>query len=96
MISPAFLFNLIVGIIGCSQVFTQAYVMTGSAQPGTEGGPNNATLFVVLYLYKKAFQEFSMGYAASIAWALFFLILVATVLQMKLARRWVFYEAEQQ
>jgi multiple sugar transport system permease protein len=96
MISPAFLFNLIVGIIGCSQVFTQAYVMTGSAQPGTEGGPNNATLFVVLYLYKKAFQEFSMGYAASIAWVLFFLILVATVLQMKLARRWVFYEAEQQ
>jgi multiple sugar transport system permease protein len=93
MISPAFLFNLIVGIIGSSQVFTQAYVMTGSAQPGSEGGPNNATLFVVLYLYKKAFQEFTMGYAASIAWVLFFLILVATVLQMKLARRWVYYEA---
>ena len=96
MISPAFLFNLIVGIIGGSQVFTQAYVMTGSAQPGTEGGPNNATLFVVLYLYKKAFQEFSMGYAASIAWVLFFLILVATVVQMKLARRWVYYEAGEQ
>jgi multiple sugar transport system permease protein len=93
MISPAFLFNLIVGIIGSSQVFTQAYVMTGSAQPGTEGGPNDATLFVVLYLYKKAFQEFTMGYAASIAWVLFFLILVATVFQMKLARRWVYYEA---
>jgi multiple sugar transport system permease protein len=96
MISPAFLFNLIVGIIGSSQVFTQAYVMTGSAQPGAEGGPNNATLFVVLYLYKKAFQEFSMGYAASIAWVLFFLILVATVLQMKLARRWIYYEAGEQ
>jgi multiple sugar transport system permease protein len=96
MISPAFLFNLIVGIIGSSQVFTQAYVMTGSAQPGSEGGPNNATLFVVLYLYKKAFQEFTMGYAASIAWVLFFLILVATILQMKLARRWVYYEAGEQ
>lgn len=93
MISPAFLFNLIVGIIGSSQVFTQAYVMSGSAQPGTEGGPNNATLFVVLYLYKKAFQEFTMGYAASIAWVLFFLILAATILQMKFARRWVYYEA---
>lgn len=93
MISPAFLFNLIVGIIGSSQVFTQAYVMTGSAQPGSEGGPNNATLFVVLYLYKKAFQEFTMGYAASIAWVLFFLILAATILHMKLARRWVYYEA---
>ena len=93
MISPAFLFNLIVGIIGSFQVFTQAYVMTGSAQPGSEGGPNNATLFVVLYLYKKAFQEFTMGYAASIAWMLFLIILAATVFQMKLARRWVYYEA---
>ncbi|HMK38612.1 MAG TPA: sugar ABC transporter permease [Bacteroidota bacterium] len=93
MISPAFLFNLIVGIIGASQVFTQVFVMTGSAEPGSEGGPNNATLFVVLYLYKKAFQEFAMGYAASIAWVLFFLILAATVIQMKLAGRWVYYEA---
>ena len=96
MISPAFLFNLIVGIIGASQVFTQAFVMTGSAEPGSEGGPNNATLFVVLYLYKKAFQEFTMGYAAAIAWVLFFLILAATVIQMKLARRWVYYEAGEQ
>jgi len=93
MISPAFLFNLIVGVIGSSQVFTQAYVMTGSAEPGSEGGPNNATLFVVLYLYKKAFQEFAMGYAAAIAWVLFFLILVATIVHMKLAGRWVYYEA---
>ena len=93
MISPALLFNLIVGLIGSSQVFTQAYVMTGSAQPGSEGGPNNATLFVVLYLYKKAFQEFTMGYAAAIAWVLFFIILAGTIVQMKLARRWVYYEA---
>jgi multiple sugar transport system permease protein len=50
-------------------------------------------LFVVLYLYKKAFQEFTMGYAASIAWVLFFIILAATVFQMKIARRWVYYEA---
>ncbi len=93
MISPAFLFNLIIGIIGSFQVFTQAYVMTGAAQPGSEGGPNNATLFVVLYLYKKAFQEFAMGYAASIAWVLFFIILAATILQMRLSKRWVYYEA---
>ncbi|HTO93484.1 MAG TPA: sugar ABC transporter permease [Bacteroidota bacterium] len=93
MISPALLFNLIVGVIGASQVFTQAYVMTGQAQPGSEGGPNNATLFMVLYLYRKAFQEFNMGYAAAIAWALFALILVATVIQMRLSRSWVYYEA---
>ena len=93
MISPAMLFNLIIGVIGSFQVFTQAYVMTGSAQPGTEGGPNNATLFVILYLYKKAFQEFAMGYAAAIAWTLFFIILFATIIQMRLSRRWVYYEA---
>jgi multiple sugar transport system permease protein len=68
--------------------------MTGSAQPGSEGGPNNATLFIVLYLYKKAFQEFRMGYAAALAWLLFFIILVFTILQTRLSRRWVYYEAE--
>lgn len=92
MISPAVLFNLVVGIIGTFQVFTQAFVMTGTAQPGTEGGPNNATLFVVLYLYKKAFQEFRMGYASALAWVLFFLILAATIAQMRMAKRWVHYE----
>jgi multiple sugar transport system permease protein len=92
MISPAMLFNLVVGIIGSFQVFTQAFVMTGTAQPGTEGGPNNATLFVVLYLFKKAFQEFRMGYASALAWVLFFLILAATIVQMRMAKRWVHYE----
>jgi multiple sugar transport system permease protein len=92
MISPAMLFNLVVGIIGSFQVFTQAFVMTGTAQPGSEGGPNNATLFVVLYLFKKAFQEFRMGYASALAWVLFFIILTATVVQMRLAKRWVHYE----
>ncbi len=96
MISPALFFTVIIGIIGAFQVFTQAYVMTGSAQPGSEGGPNNTTLFVVLYLYKKAFQEFSMGYAAAIAWVLFFMILLVTLIQMRISRSWVYYEAGQQ
>jgi multiple sugar transport system permease protein len=94
MISPALLFSLIMGVIGSFQVFTQAFVMTGGAQPGSEGGPDNATLFVVLYLYKKAFQEFRMGYASAIAWALFCIILLATVLQTRFARRWVYYEGQ--
>ena len=93
MISPAMFFNLIIGIIGSFQVFTQAFVMTGGAQPGSEGGPNNSTLFFVLYLYKKAFQEFRMGYASALAWILFVVILVFTLLQMKLSKRWVYYEA---
>jgi multiple sugar transport system permease protein len=93
LISPAVIFNVIIGVIGSFQVFTQAYVMTGSAQPGSEGGPNNATLFMVVYLYKKAFQEFKMGYASALAWVLFALIMVFTLVQFRMSRRWVYYEA---
>ena len=93
MISPALFFSVVINLIGSFQVFTQAFVMTGTAQPGTEGGPNNATLFMVLYLYKKAFQDFRMGYASALAWILFFLILLFTLLQKKFARKWVYYEA---
>ena len=92
MISPALFFSIVIGIIGSFQVFTQAFVMTGTVQPGSEGGPNNATLFYVLYLYKKAFQEFEMGYASALAWILFFIVLVFTVMQTRFARRWVHYE----
>jgi multiple sugar transport system permease protein len=93
LISPAMIFNLIIGVIGSFQVFTQAYVMTGAAQPGSEGGPGTATLFIVLYLYKKAFQEFKMGYASALAWILFAIIVVFTILQFRMSRRWVYYEA---
>jgi multiple sugar transport system permease protein len=92
MISPALFFTAIMGLIGGFQVFSQAFVMTGTAQPGSEGGPNNATLFMVLYLYKKAFQDFQMGYASALAWILFFIILAFTLLQRKAGRRWVHYE----
>jgi multiple sugar transport system permease protein len=93
MISPALFFSLIMGLIGGFQVFTQAFVMSGTAQPGSEGGPSNATLFMVLYLYKKAFMDFKMGYASAIAWVLFFIILLLTLAQKRLGQRWVHYEA---
>jgi multiple sugar transport system permease protein len=93
MISPALFFSLVMGLIGGFQVFTQAFVMTGTAQPGSEGGPNNATLFMVLYLYKKAFMDFKMGYASALAWILFFIILVLTLVQRRIGQRWVYYEA---
>lgn len=93
MISPALFFSLIMGLIGGFQVFTQAFVMTGTTQPGSEGGPNNATLFMVLYLYKKAFMDFKMGYASAIAWILFFVILLLTLIQKRFGQRWVHYEA---
>ncbi|MGH2459997.1 MAG: carbohydrate ABC transporter permease [Chloroflexota bacterium] len=87
MLSPAIFFNLIIALIGAFQVFTQAYIMTN-------GGPDNATLFYVYYLYQVAFQNFDMGYASAMAWLFFLIILAFTLIQFKAARRWVFYEAE--
>ena len=86
-ISPALFFNLVMGIIGSFQVFTQAYLLTG-------GGPRNSTLFYVLYLYNKAFQDFEMGYASALAWILFLIILVLTLLVIRSSRLWVYYEGE--
>jgi multiple sugar transport system permease protein len=92
MISPALLFNFIMGLVGALQVFTQAFVMTGGVQPGSEGGPNQSTLFIVLYIYKKAFQEYDMGYASALAWALFVLITACTWLAWRVSRSRVHYE----
>jgi multiple sugar transport system permease protein len=85
MITPVLLLNLIIGIIGSFQVFTQAFIMTN-------GGPNYATLFYVLYLYQQAFQWFNMGYASALAWVLFLIILACTYLIIKTSSGWVYYE----
>jgi len=85
MMTPTIFFNLILGIIGSLQAFNEAYVMT-------DGGPNNATLFYVFYLYRTAFTESRMGYASALAWLLFVVILLVTVLVFTTARHWVYYE----
>ena len=85
MVSPVIFFNLVVGIIGSFQVFVSALVMTN-------GGPENATLFAVLYIYENGFQFFHMGYAAAFAWLLFLIILIFTLAQFWVSRQWVFYE----
>jgi multiple sugar transport system permease protein len=85
MLSPIIFFNLVIGIIGSFQVFTSAFIMTG-------GGPQDATLFTVLYLYRNGFEYFRMGYASTIAWLLFWIIVFFTIIQFVLARRWVYYE----
>ena len=87
LMTPLIFFNLVMGIIGTFQVFTGAYVLT-------RGGPANASLFYVLYLYNHAFKHFNMGYASALAWVLFVIILAFTILQLRIARSWVFYEAE--
>lgn len=87
MLTPTILFNLIMGVIGSFQTFTQAFIMTA-------GGPKDATLFYVLYLYQKAFQQFKMGYASAMAWILFIIIMALTLLLLWSSRRWVYYEGE--
>lgn len=86
MLSPLVFFNLVMGIIGSFQVFTQAFVMTGR-------GPGNATLFYVLNLYYQAFEFHNMGYASAMAWVLFAIILAVTLLVFRAARNLVYYEA---
>ncbi|MBN1349068.1 sugar ABC transporter permease [candidate division KSB1 bacterium] len=87
MISPIIFFNFIMGVIGTFQVFTQGYIMTN-------GGPNNATLFYVLYLYRNAFEYFRMGYASALAWVLFFILVILTLIIFKSSSAWVYYEGQ--
>lgn len=87
MLSPYIFFNLIMGTIGALQTFENVYIMTG-------GGPLDATRVPVLYLFDNAFRYFNMGYASAIAWVLFAIVLVLTLVQLKLAPKWVHYEVE--
>lgn len=85
MISPVIFFNFIIGIIGSFQVFTNSFVIT-------KGGPANSTLFFVLYLYRHAFENFKMGYAAALGMILFLVIMTLTIISFRLSNRLVFYE----
>ena len=85
MLSPLIFYNVVMGIIGSFQVFVQAMVMTG-------GGPNDATLFYVLQLYRQAFEFHNMGYASAMAWVLFVILLGLTILIFRGSRSLVYYE----
>ena len=85
MISPIIFFNTVMQIIVSFQIFTPAYVMT-------RGGPNNASLFVGLYLYQNAFRYFQMGYAAALAWLVFVIIMALTLIVIRTSPLWVYYE----
>jgi multiple sugar transport system permease protein len=87
MLSPVILFNLIMGLIGAFQYFTQAYVMTN-------GGPEDATTFYALHMFNRAFMDFKMGYASAMAWILFLVTLGAAVLVFRSSAKWVYYAGE--
>jgi multiple sugar transport system permease protein len=85
MMSSVIFFNLILGVINSFQIFTAGYLITN-------GGPQNSTLFFVLYLYRNGFQFLKMGYAAALSWVLFFIILIFTVIIFRTAGRRVYYQ----
>ena len=85
LMTPYVFLSVVINVIGSFQVFTQALLTT-------EGGPDNATLFVFLYIYQMGWENLRMGYASAIAWVLFVVILVFTLVQFYGGRRWVYYE----
>lgn len=84
LMSPVILFNLITGIIGSFQVFTAGYLITG-------GGPDNATLFYVLHIYRTGFKNFHMGQAAALSWVLFVIIMVLVAVIFRSLGRSIYY-----
>lgn len=87
MTTPAILFVLLTGLIGTFQYFTLGWLLT-------QGGPNQSTEFYSIYLYRNAFRFFKMGYASALAWLLFILIVICTLLIFRTSARWVFYGGE--
>jgi multiple sugar transport system permease protein len=87
LLTPTIFFNLVLSIISTFQTFTNAFV-------ATNGGPLDATLFYVLYLYKQAFEFRNMGYASALAWVLFLITMALTLLVVRSQRFWVFYAGE--
>lgn len=97
MISPVIFFAAVIGVIYGFQYFTEAYVAAGAAG-GTRdiatnlGYPLNSTLFYGIYLYQQGFSYFHLGYASAMAWILFLLIMVCTLVLIRTSKRWVFYQ----
>lgn len=87
LMTPVIFYNLVLGVIGTFQYFTEAYILTA-------GGPAEATLFYNLYLYRTGFQYLDMGYASALAWILFMIVLILTALIFKSSALWVYYEGE--
>jgi multiple sugar transport system permease protein len=89
MMTPVIFYNLVMGLIGSFQYFTEVYVATSG-----EGGPVRSTLVYNLYLYQNAFKFFDMGYASAMAWILLIITLLATLLVFRSSPFWVFYEGQ--
>jgi multiple sugar transport system permease protein len=89
MLSPTIFLNLILAIIASFAAFELAYI-------STDGGPNFASWFFALHIWSNAFRYYDMGFASALAWVMFVLVASLTYIQFQLAKRWVYYAAEQE
>ena len=85
LMSPIIFFNFVIGMINSFQVFVNAHLMTN-------GGPQNSTLFLVLYIYRTAFQSQKMGYASALSWLLFIILAIFSLIVFRLLGSRVYYE----
>lgn len=92
MISGAIFFSLIVNTIASIQIFAEVYTMFFGKMNATTG--TDAALFYVIYLFRQAFEFLNMGYASAMAWVLFVIVMIITLIQMAFSKRWVYYEGE--
>ncbi len=90
-ISGALFFTIVVNTIASLQIFTEVFTMFFSQRSGPAQG---SALFYVIYLFQKAFSDLDFGYASAMAWLLFAIILVITIIQLRLSKRFVYYEGE--
>jgi len=94
MITPVIFFSLVIGVIQAFQYFTQAYVAstTLGGQRSSLGAPQNSLLFYSIYLFQQGFSYFRMGYASAMAWVLFIITMICTLVLIKTSNRWVHYQ----
>lgn len=93
-ISPVTLFQLVIGVIGSLQYFTQAYLFAQERLNAASGGPEDSLLMYGMYIFQNAFTYLDMGYASALAWILFLVALACTLFILGFANRWVHYEAD--
>ncbi len=89
LITPVIFFNMIMQTVQAFQEFNGPYIITN----GT-GSPLKSTYLLPLYIYDEAFKKFDMGYASAIAWVMFFIIMVLTLIAFWSSRHWVYYAGD--
>jgi multiple sugar transport system permease protein len=90
LVSPTTFFLLVIQMLGAFQIFEEPFVMTAN----TQGQLPTASMSIVIYIYQNAFSFQRMGKAAAIAWVLFAIVFILTLIQMRWQKRWVHYETE--